>query len=90
MIVPAPSIAERLREAVPHWIEKMQARGGPSEADMRNATFFGEGMLQAGYPSVGPDNSKAAMRFNHLAHAIAVAAFDAGGFWCAGTHYLAG
>jgi hypothetical protein len=84
-------LATMLQVAVPLHIHELKAKGGPSDADLKAATAFGQVLAETGdvliFGSRKPGET--ADLFNRTARAIAVLAFCPGGVRLFGCHFEA-
>jgi hypothetical protein len=84
-------LSDMMQVAVPLWIERMRAKGGPDAEDRKKAQetsgILGErgDILLCG----GGKKGEASDQFNRTAHAVAVLAFCPGGVTIFGSHFEA-
>ena len=91
--IPAPgtNLFSMMQLAVPLWIERMKAKGGPDDEDRKKAQetsgILGErgDILLCG----GGKKGEVADQFNRVSHAVAVLAFCPGGVSLFGSHFEA-
>jgi hypothetical protein len=78
-----------LEIAVPLWIERLNAKGGPDAEDFSRASEFGEVLASRGDVLLfrGGKKGESAELFNRTAEAIAVLSFLPGGVRLFGNHW---
>jgi hypothetical protein len=81
-------LAISIQASVPLHIMEMQAKGGPSEQDLRDARVFSGTLGEKGDVLLfGGKKGEAAGLFNQLARSVAVLSFCPGGVILFGQHF---